>query len=276
MLAKLKNKKILIPFLVFLTLLNFGFSVWIVKDFYKSPPTNIIKTSTASSQPTATITPTPATNLTPSPPNQPAFTGTPPEIAWGNRDKKQVIFTFDGGSGIQSAQAILDTLAKHKVKGTLFLTGSWVSKNPDLTKQIAKKGYEIYNHTYNHPYLTQIPDAQIISELKAADDLVFNLTGKHTKPYFRPPYGARNDHVREVAAKEGYQSVYWTIDALDWKESSGTTADQVKARIMENLKPGTIYLMHIGDNITGQILDEVFQQIKGQGYSIVSLSQGIK
>ena len=45
---------------------------------------------------------------------------------------------------------------------------------------------------------------------------------------------------------------------------------------MDNLKPGTIYLMHIGDNITGQILDGVFQEIKSQGYSIVSLSQGVK
>jgi peptidoglycan/xylan/chitin deacetylase (PgdA/CDA1 family) len=79
-----------------------------------------------------------------------------------------------------------------------------------------------------------------------------------------------------VAVKEGYQSVYWSCDALDWKESSGQTAQQVKARIMENLKPGTIYLMHIGDNITGQILDGVFQEIKSQGYSIASLTQGVK
>jgi len=276
MLARLKNKQILIPFLVFLTLLIFGFSVWIVKDLYKSQHANQTKTSTASSKPAATVDPTPATHINPTPPPPAPFVGTPAEIAWGNRNKKQVIFTFDGGAGIQSAQAILDTLEKHKVKGTFFLTGSWISKNTDLTKQIAKKGYEIYNHTYNHPYLTQIPDAQIISELKDTDDLVFSLTGKHTTPYFRPPYGARTDHVRDVAAAQGYQSVYWTIDALDWKESSGETAAQVKDKILQNLKPGTIYLMHIGDNITGQILDEVFQQIKAQGYSIVSLSQGIK
>ena len=34
--------------------------------------------------------------------------------------------------------------------------------------------------------------------------------------------------------------------------------------------------MHIGDNITGEILDEVFTYIENKGYKIVSLTEGIK
>jgi len=56
---------------------------------------------------------------------------------------------------------------------------------------------------------------------------------------------------------------------------SDKTETQTKERIYLNLKPGAIILMHMGDNITGNILDEVFTYIENQGYKIVSLSQGL-
>ena len=215
-------------------------------------------------------------NTNTAPPNtNHSFEGTPPEITKGNINKKQIIFTFDAGSGNQSAQKILEILKKHSLKGTFFLTGQWVKNNEDLTKQIASAGHEIFNHTFTHPYLTQISDAEMVDELKKTDDLIFELTGRHTQPYFRPPYGERNAHILEVAAKEGYQSVFWTTDALDWKESEGMTAQAVKDRITSHLSSGAIFLMHVGDNITGQILDEMINKINNEGYVIVPLSQGV-
>lgn len=211
----------------------------------------------------------------PPPQNQPQELVVLPQIIWGNRNEKEVIFTFDGGAGKQSLQAILDALEKYDVKGTFFLTGKWTEGNPILVKQISDAGHEIFNHTYSHPHLPEISDEEIISELTKADESISNITGKSTKPYFRPPYGEVDDRVRKAAAEAGYQSVRWTIDALDWEESSGRTAQQVKDRVLNNLKPGTIYIMHIGDNLTGQVLDELFIKIKEQGYSILSLTQGI-
>ena len=208
---------------------------------------------------------------------QPVQTATTPaEIVWANKNTKQVVFTFDAGAGAQSLDAILTILEKYNLKATFFLTGKWAEKNSEGTKKIATAGYEIFNHTYSHPYLTKISDEQIIDELTKTEVIINSLTGKIAKPYFRPPYGDRNQHARDVAAGVGYQSVYWTIDAWDWRESEGVTAEQVKSRILDNLKPGTIYLMHIGDNITGQILDDVFSQILGQGYQINPLSIGVK
>lgn len=198
-----------------------------------------------------------------------------PEIVRGVSDKKQVIFTFDGGSGAESGEAILSTLKKHGVIGTFFLTGKFAEENTELVKEIAREGHEIFNHTYFHPDLTTMSEEGIKNELTRADEAIQNLTGKSTKPYFRPPYGARNERVRAVAAEAGYTSAYWTVDVLDWKENEGFTAEEAKKRILSNLAPGTIYLMHIGDTITGKILDEVFTEIESRGYAIVSLTQGI-
>ncbi len=197
------------------------------------------------------------------------------EISSGDTTKKQVIFTFDGGSGAKSGQEILATLAKHKIKGTFFLTGKFIEENIGLVKQIVKDGHEVFNHTYDHPYLTALSDADIIVELDRTNNLLSSTTGSYTRPYFRTPYGDRDARVLDVAFKHGYQSVYWTVDAHDWQETSGVTSKDVTDRIFSSLAPGNIYLMHIGDSITGNILDDVFTKIEEKGYNIVSLTQGL-
>ncbi len=195
------------------------------------------------------------------------------EIVHGNLRKKEVMFTFDGGSGIESAEKILDILQKHHVVGTFFLTGEFIDHNPELTKKIHSLGNEIYNHTYNHPHLTLISDEQITKEFNRTEESLVKIIGITPKPYFRAPYGDRDARVLDVALANGYRSVYWTSDVLDWKEPEGVTASEVKELVMKGLRPGAIYLMHIGDNITGQILDSVFSEIESKGYNLVSLGQ---
>ncbi|KKP55264.1 MAG: hypothetical protein UR47_C0003G0040 [candidate division WS6 bacterium GW2011_GWB1_33_6] len=197
------------------------------------------------------------------------------EISRINTTQKIVVFTFDGGSGTQSLDNILSILDKYGLKGSFFLTGKWAESNPNDVKRINSAGHEIFNHTYSHPNLTTISDVQIKEEFEKTETIISQLIGKSTKPFFRPPYGSRNLHVREFSASLGYQDVYWSIDALDWKESTGTTAQDVKDRILNNLAPGNIYLMHIGDNLTGQVLDSVIQEINSRGYSILSLYKAV-
>jgi len=197
------------------------------------------------------------------------------EIVRADTKQQQVVFTFDAGSGNQSLDTVLAALAKYNLQTSFFITGQWTAKYPNGVKKIAAAGQEIFNHTYSHPHLTQISDEQIIDELTRTDNIISGLTGQSTKPYFRPPYGDRNQHVRDVAASLGYRSVYWTVDTWDWRESDGVTAARVRARILDNLAPGNIYLMHLGDNITGQILDEMFSKILNQGYQIAPLSTAL-
>lgn len=197
------------------------------------------------------------------------------EITHGDIRKKDVIFTFDGGGTTQSANEILAVLAKHHVKGTFFLTGKMIQNHPDFVKSIVAQGDEIFNHTYDHQNLTKLTNSQITFELTQMEKKLFATANISPKPYFRAPYGARNARVLNVANQAGYESVYWTVDALDWRESRGETAPQVEERILSTLAPGNIYLMHVGDSITGAILDDMFTKIESQGYHVVSLTQGL-
>jgi peptidoglycan/xylan/chitin deacetylase (PgdA/CDA1 family) len=197
------------------------------------------------------------------------------EIVRGNHLKRQVIFTFDGGSGAQSTEKILITLRKYNVRGTFFLTGKFVEKYPDLVREIVAGGHEVFNHTYDHQHLPLLSDREIISELDQMERALRRVGGVSSAPYFRAPYGDRDSRVLSIAFKAGYQSVYWGVDARDWMEDLGTTAEEVRTTILSNIYPGAIFLLHLGDNISGQILDDVFLFIKSQGYDIVPLSKGV-
>ena len=197
------------------------------------------------------------------------------EISRGDKTRMQVVFTFDGGSEDFSSEKILDVLARHKVKSSFFLTGKFIEKYPDVVRRMYREGHEIYNHTYDHPKLTLVSDEEIVKQFGDTERALYKIIGRTSKPYFRAPYGDQDERVRRVAHGAGYQSVFWGTDALDWQESMGRTEHEVKSLILSTLTPGNIYLMHLGDNITGNILDEMITTIREKGYNIVSLKQGL-
>jgi peptidoglycan/xylan/chitin deacetylase (PgdA/CDA1 family) len=76
-----------------------------------------------------------------------------------------------------------------------------------------------------------------------------------------------------VLGSEGYVSVFWTIDTLDWKPER--TPAQIKATVLDNLKPGAIILMHVGSKQEAQVLPEILREIKTRGYRFVNLREAL-
>lgn len=52
--------------------------------------------------------------------------------------------------GNEYLEEMLQILAKHNVKCTFFVGGSWAAKYPEMLKAIADGGHEIGNHGYFH------------------------------------------------------------------------------------------------------------------------------
>ncbi len=103
--------------------------------------------------------------------------------------------------------------------------------------------------------------------------MISNLTGVTTRPYYRPPYGSRDDRVRRLAAQLGYRTVYWTVDTLDWQSSA--TPDSITKVVMDHLGNGVIVLMHAGSQVESETLDGLITKIEQAGYQIVTLGQVI-
>lgn len=194
-------------------------------------------------------------------------------VTRGSTTEKVVALTFDDGSDGTNINRILQTLSSHNVKATFFLTGTGMNNHPQSIRNIVNQGHDIGNHSYSHPDFTTLSASQIRSQLQRTEDAARNLTGRSTKPFFRPPYGAYNSTVLQHVGDAGYRySFMWTIDTIDW---TGNSSSDIVNRVMSRITPGAIILMHTGAGASGTpaALPTIITRLKSQGYRFVTLSQ---
>ncbi len=186
-----------------------------------------------------------------------------------DQDEEKISISFDAAWGDQFSDEILDILDRYQVKTTFFLVGFWVDKYPDMVKKIHERGHEIGNHSTTHPHMTQLSDEQIAEELNQTGEKIEKLIGK--KPtLFRPPFGDYNDRVIEVAKANGYYSIQWDVDSLDWKELG---VQPVVDRVVRNVKKGSIVLFHNNAKYVSEYLPLVIERLQKEGYEIVPISE---
>jgi peptidoglycan/xylan/chitin deacetylase (PgdA/CDA1 family) len=193
------------------------------------------------------------------------------EINGGDPGTNMVALTFDAGSVDGPALQILEILRGRKIKVTFFLTGQWLESYPEVAKVVAADGHELANHTYYHPDLTLRSNAQIVWELDYTNALIEANLGRTSKPWFRPPFGARNERVLDVARSVGFRSIYWTLDSGDWR-TNATTAG-VLTRVLNNLAPGDIVVHHVAAYQTAEALPTILDEIERRGWRVVTVSE---
>ena len=121
------------------------------------------------------------------------------EVEGGDPNSNLVALTFDAGSVDGPASTILAILRAHQLQVTFFLTGQWVQSYPELARQVAADGHELANHTYFHPDLTLLGSEQIVWEFEYTNAVIEADLGRTSKPWFRPPFGARDTRVLDIA-----------------------------------------------------------------------------
>jgi len=225
----------------------------------------------------------------------------------GPESRREVAFTFDGGSMNNAADEILNILKSQKVHSTFFLTGEFIRKYPETVKRIAEEGHEVGNHTWGHPHLTtletngkqdtapSITKARIKEELDRAAAQFKKVTGREMSRIWRAPYGEINRQILLWAAEAGYRHVGWTVgkgweesmDTLDWvadkKSKVYHSADEIAQKILgytgngKNGASGAVILMHLGtersDDFPHQKLPGIISGLKQKGYSAVTVTE---
>ncbi|MDN7244530.1 LysM peptidoglycan-binding domain-containing protein [Planococcus shenhongbingii] len=197
-------------------------------------------------------------------------------VTKGATTSKVIALTFDDGSDGTNINKILQILSTNKVKATFFLTGSGAKNHPQPIKNITAQGHQIANHSYSHPDFTKLTAAQMKAELDKTEATIKGITGKSTKPLFRAPFGASNAKVLAAVGNAGYtHTIQWNIDTLDWK---GVSSTAITNKVVNNVVPGTIVLMHTGAGASGTpgALQGMITKLKAKGYTFVTVSQLLK
>ena len=183
-----------------------------------------------------------------------------------NPKKKMVALTYDDGPYTPVTNQILDVLEDYNGRATFFVVGSRVSTYKDCIKREAKLGCEIGNHTYNHTILTSVSDSTIKSEISKTNDAVKKITGQ-APTIVRTPGGAVNSTVR---ANVNYPMFNWSVDTLDWKYRNSSS---VVSSIKNNVRDGSIVLMHGLYSSTGNATEEIVPWLVKNGYQLVTVSE---
>ncbi|KXG73651.1 polysaccharide deacetylase family protein [Thermotalea metallivorans] len=184
-------------------------------------------------------------------------------------EEKKIAISFDAAWGDQYTDGILDILDKYNVKTTFFLVGFWVDKYPDAVKKIHDRGHDVENHSNTHPHMSKLSAEQIANELNITSDKIEKITGKRPT-LFRPPFGDYSNRLIETAKANGYYTIQWDVDSLDWKELG---AQPVVDRVTRNVKKGSIVLFHNNAKYVLEYLPLVIERLQKQGYEIVPISE---
>ncbi|GGG47605.1 polysaccharide deacetylase family protein [Epilithonimonas arachidiradicis] len=184
---------------------------------------------------------------------------------------KEVALTFDDGP-TEFTPKFLDILKKNNVKATFFCIGKQIEKFPETFQRIIAEGHIIGNHTYSHSNNTGfLSSPKMIEEIEKCDEVISKIGNIKTDLY-RPPFGVTNPNIAKAISKTQKKSIGWNVRSLD------TVMDNEKKiynRIIKNLKPGSIILLHDTSEKTYLVLVELLLFLKRENYSTFTVDSMI-
>ena len=184
--------------------------------------------------------------------------------------------TFDDGPHEAFTAAVLDVLARQDARATFFQTGEHVERHPELARRVVSEGHVVGNHTWSHPDLRTIDGAALRDEIASTSALIARVTGR-PPTLFRPPYGRLVATTEDDVAHLGLRTALWDIDPYDYTEPG---PDAIVDRVLEEVTPGSIVLLHDGvlakeggGDRSGTVaaLETIVSRLTGQGYSFLPL-----
>ena len=239
-------------------------------------------TVTASEAPTLTpsLTPIPSATSTETP--RPDVAPTLPHndvkfIYHGDRDKPYVALTFDLCQKPELPswfdQGIVDVLTQYDAPATFFMGGDWMRTHVEETLLLASNpNFEMGNHSWSHPDLPGLTEEQISNEIIKTQNLLYQLTGRQGR-LFRLPAGKYDDLTLSVIAWNGLYTIQWDVDTGD--PDPTIDAERMNGAVRERVQNGSIILMHANGRgwHTPEALPEMIEYLRGQGYTLVTVSQ---
>ncbi|KAI8896408.1 hypothetical protein BC833DRAFT_597605 [Globomyces pollinis-pini] len=156
------------------------------------------------------------------------------------RQQNSWALTFDDGPSPHT-RTLLVELKRRNIKATFFVKGQQVLKHPDILQQIHAEGHEIGIHTWSHPSLYSLTNAQIITEAMYTHQIIQDLIGVSSR-YFRAPFGSTDSRINGLLTQMGFSVIRWNRDTRDF--TGPVVSQYVNSWLSEAGLIGTISLQH--------------------------------
>lgn len=187
--------------------------------------------------------------------------------------EKVVALTFDDGP-TQKVADILPILDSENVKATFFLIGSEIKQHPEETKKLISSGQQIGNHTYSHNPLVFKSSSYVKNEIEETDKLIREMG--YTEPIqFRPPNGKKLFVLPYYLMTHDRKTILWNIEPNSYPEIN-SSSDKIVQYVLDNVKPGSIILLHPMTDNKGTTIGSIkgiIQGLKDEGYAFKTINE---
>lgn len=123
--------------------------------------------------------------------------------------------------------------------------------------------------------MPEISEEVLKSEVMKLHSTVFEKFGYEMK-YIRPPKGEYSEKSLNTTNGLGYRTVMWSFAYDDWDENKQGRTEYGKEKILSNIHPGCVMLLHATSKDNSEILGDVIKEIKKMGYEFKSLDDFVK
>lgn len=175
-----------------------------------------------------------------------------------------VWLTIDDGPG-EETPAVLDLLDRYQARATFFLVGERALTHPALVAEILRRGHDLGNHSHTHPQTRfwRLGPRAMAAEIEGCQQALQQLSGQPVR-WYRSVVGMTNPFVAPVLKRRGLVRVGWSARGYD---GVGCTPQGVLARLLPDLRPGAIVLLHEGaaHGHNQVIIERVLQALQARG-----------
>lgn len=193
-------------------------------------------------------------------------------LAPGDSSEKKIYLTFDAGYENGVTEKLLDVLKEEEVPAAFFVVGNFIEENPQIIRRMEAEGHVVGNHTMHHPDMSAIAaEDDFKKELTELEDAYRKATGKEMKKFYRPPQGKYSQTNLAQANKLGYTTVFWSLAYVDWLQDQQPSREAALNLLNKRIHPQAIVLLHSTSKTNGEILQELIQGWKAQGYTFCSI-----
>lgn len=188
----------------------------------------------------------------------------------GDVNDNKIYLTFDDGYSQKNTISILDTLKKYNIGATFFIEGGFLKENPNVCKRIADEQI-LANHTMCHCDITKLSNQNFIDDINEFEQTALEITGQNIRKFFRPPMGFIDKEKAQILKQRGYLIFKWNVQIYDYVHYDDQGVDYVVKNITNQVKPGSIILMHTLTDSNAKSLPILIEKLQSQGYEFSSL-----
>ncbi len=184
----------------------------------------------------------------------------------GAEHDNKVYLTFDEGYENGYTSVILDVLKEKGVSAVFFITLSYAKSQPELVRRMIDEGHVLGNHSARHPNMTTITMEEMYAEVADLHSYVSENFG-YDMYLFRPPEGAFSERSLALLQKMNYRTVCWSFAYADWDPANQPENQKAFERVTRSIHDGEIFLLHAVSKTNAEILGDVIDYVRNQGFS---------